>query len=294
MTSTRVVDPLLGECYDVLEGKPRVIVLYGGRGYVMLTNCSPRLCPVGRTADYAIVQAARTSYGKGLKSKKEDDILLDYLSRKQHKSPEEFTRVMFELVVPIFVARQLFRHRMANYCEYSLRYAEAPDTFFKPDVFRKQDTVNKQSSCGSVDDGAGCEEIWDECINRAHATYERLLEKGVCREQARAVLPLATFTKIHMSIDLRNLFNLLSLRMDSHAQEEIRVMANAMHDLIQPIVPDALACWHLYTLESLTLTKHELDAIRMKSKTLQGTSSKSAQADYEKKLNLLNLDFLSQ
>lgn len=284
-------DSLLGECYDVLSGKERKIEnLYENNlGHVILLDCSPRLCPIGRTADCAIVEAARTSYGSGLKSEIADVALLHYLIRNKHWSPVEFVRFKFEIWVPIFVARQFFRHRMGNYCEYSLRYAKVKDAFYTPKSFRTQDSVNKQSSTGEFHNMA-LEMDWDTRIQTAKYSYDDMLNKGVCREQARCILPLATFTKFHVSMDLRNLFNFLSLRMDSHAQEEIRIVANAIYKLIEPIVPHAIEAWNMYINKAITLTVDEIEAIREKQTVLLKNGSVSEQEEFAQKLKLLGLN----
>jgi thymidylate synthase (FAD) len=274
-------DPQLGECYDVLTGMPRSIAVMDGE--VTLVDCSPRLCPKGRSADYAIVEAARTSYGKGLKSPDEDRKLLHYLFRNKHWSPVEFVRFKFKLQVPIFVARQLMRHRMMNICEFSLRYAQAADKFYFPHQYRSQDPINKQSSIAGVVESDSVDMSWKTLVQFSDNIYHSLLDQNVCREQARAVLPLGTYTSLFLSIDLRNLFNLLSLRMDSHAQEETRLVAHAMYTLIQPIVPESVLAWKSYCFEAITLTKEEIDAIRSGTTMLSG-ASKTAQNEFDKKL----------
>jgi thymidylate synthase (FAD) len=181
----------------------------------------------------------------------------------------------FHIAMPIFIARQWIRHRTANVNEYSGRYSVMPDKFYRPSLehVRKQSAANRQGGEQKFDIGAGGEEAataeaFVEFLRDSEKLYERyigLTEKGVSRELARIGLPVSLYTQWYWKIDLHNLLHFLSLRMDSHAQEEIQAYARAMYDLVQPIVPVTMEAWRDYHLEGLHLTKLEIEALRDKA-----------------------------
>jgi len=211
--------------------------------------------------DSAIVQAARTSYGGGEKSPDEDRKLLRYLMRHRHTTPFEMCEFKFHCKMPIFVARQFIRHRTASVNEASLRYTEAKDEFFVPESFRKQGSANKQGGDETCEAFAHA----DVAVAQSHAyvTYTRLLQAGVSRELARCVLPVSAYTEWYWKIDLHNLLHFLALRCDSHAQAEIRVFADAMLKLIQPIVPLTVEAWNDYhpMRGGMLLSRMEIESI---------------------------------
>src|SRR4051795_13653361 len=145
--------PFDGEVYDVMGGSGRWEVRVHDHGLVALLDVMPRFAPVGKTADFAIVQAARVSYGEGTKQVTEDRGLIRYLARHRHTTPFEMVEFKFHHVMPIFVARQWIRHRTANVNEYSARYSVVRDRFFKPSVenVRKQSTSNRQGGDEPMD-----------------------------------------------------------------------------------------------------------------------------------------------
>src|ERR1043165_5326102 len=174
--------------YDVMDGAARWEIKVHDHGLVALIDVMPRLAPVGKTADFAIVQAARVSYGEGTKQVNEDRGLIRYLARHRHTTPFEMVEFKFYHVMPIFVARQWIRHRTANINEYSARYSVVPDRFYVPSVdnVRKQSMTNRQGGEEPVDVGTAQEFL--DYLESAHAHYERyeqLLNKGVSRELAR-------------------------------------------------------------------------------------------------------------
>lgn len=192
--------------------------------------------------DNTIVRAARTSYAGGTKTKREDSKLLEYLWKNKHLTPFEMCEFHFQVKAPIFVARQWFRHRAASYNEVSGRYSVMEDQFYIPKTFKAQSLKNKQCSGEELP-----EETQDECraavekvFRDCYQVYTGLLERGVSREIARTVLPLSLYTEFQFKMDLRNLLNFIDLRNHSHAQEEIRVYAQAILDLIEPIVPETI------------------------------------------------------
>lgn len=257
--------PFDGEMYDVMGGAARWEVKVHDHGLVGLVDVMPRFAPAGKTADYAIVQAARVSYGEGTKKVNEDRGLIRYLARHRHTTPFEMVEFKFHHVMPIFVARQWIRHRTANVNEYSARYSVVRDRFYHPSLenVRKQSATNRQGGDEPID-AVTAKDFLDYLneIERGYARYEQFLEKGVAREIARIALPASVYTEWYWKIDLHNLFHFLSLRMDEHAQQEIRDYANAMFALVQPIVPIAAEAFLDYNLGAVHLSRLEVEALR--------------------------------
>lgn len=216
--------------------------------------------------DSSIVQAARVSYGKGTKTVNEDRGLIRYLMRHKHTTPFEMVEFKFHVKLPIFVARQWIRHRTANVNEYSGRYSEMKDEFYLPSTeqIRTQSVINKQGRADETLPSEHTAEILDS--TQAHyetsfELYQSLLEKGLTRELSRMVLPVANYTEWYWKIDLHNLFHFLKLRLDTHAQYEIRVYAEAMAELVKAIVPLAWEAYEHYMLNSIMLTQGELSIL---------------------------------
>ena len=237
-------------------------------GLVQLIDVMPRIAPEGQTGDYAIAQAARVSYGDGTKSINEDKGLINYLMRHSHTTPTEMVVFKFRIKVPIFVSRQMCRHRQISMNEVSGRYSVMKDEFYFPksEDLRKQSNANKQGSEGAIDEiqsAVFSEGIKSQCKS-AYELYLRMLDSGVAREQARMVLPLNLYTEFYWKQDLHNLLHFLALRLDSHAQYEIQVYAQAMCDLIKPIVPWTIEAWEKYhpLRGAAKLTSLECDAIK--------------------------------
>jgi len=285
--------------YDILENAPEKMIKCLDSGHVRLVDVMPRICPVGQTADYAIVQAARVSYGDGTKSVNEDRGLIRYLMRHVHTTPFEMIEFKFQIKAPIFCARQWVRHRMSSTNEYSGRYSIMKDEFYKPtlDNIRQQSKTNKQGGDEKIDDLSASNflsQIEDMCIE-SYQKYEQGLESGISREQARMILPLNLYTEWYWKIDLHNLFHFLALRCDSHAQWEIRVFAEAILELIKPIVPFSVEAWEDYHDHrgAKKLTRPEIDALRssLSGKTVCGLKSenKREQTEWEEKAKLLGL-----
>jgi thymidylate synthase (FAD) len=206
--------------------------------------------------DGAIVQAARVSYDKDSTNITRSDAgLINYLMRHNHTSPFEMVEFKFYLKMPIFVARQWIRHRTANLNEYSGRYSVMKDEFHIFEEFNYQSLANKQGSGMDIVEGYTGEV--EAHSADAFRLYNRMIEDGVSREQARCHLPLSTYTELVWKIDLHNLFHFLKLRKDSHAQKEIRLYADAIADLIQPIVPLAYRAFENYKLNAYTLSHAE-------------------------------------
>ena len=186
--------------------------------------------------DSAIVQAARTSYGKGTKRRHEDRGLIRYLMRHAHTTPFEMCEIKLHVRVPMDVWRQWIRHRTASVNEYSTRYSEAIDAAQRtaPEAWRLQSTGNRQGSSGLLppEQGMRLSEEESRLQRQARDIYEARLAAGVAREQARKDLPLSTYTEAYWKIDLQNLLHFMELRMDEHAQQEIRAYATVIGEQI--------------------------------------------------------------
>ncbi len=216
--------------------------------------------------DHSIVQAARVSYGEGTKRLTEDRGLIRYLLRHQHTTPFEMVEFKFHIKLPIFIARQWIRHRTANVNEYSGRYSEMKDEFYIPSLenIRPQSTMNKQGRSDETFPTDQAEQIaakFENSQNQMYAEYQELLDMGVAREIARINLPVSNYTEWYWKIDLHNLFHFLKLRMDSHAQYEIRVYGEAMAQIVREIVPVAWEAYEDYTLHSVRFSRLEANAL---------------------------------
>tara|TARA_Y100000034_G_scaffold67085_1_gene80951 strand:- start:490 stop:1362 length:873 start_codon:yes stop_codon:yes gene_type:complete len=218
--------------------------------------------------DSAIVQAARTSYGKGTKSVSEDRALIKYLMRHRHTSPFEMCELKLHVKVPMDAWRQWIRHRTASVNEYSTRYSEAIDEKKQtlPNEWRQQNYVNKQGSEGFLEEKIGkkLSRKEEKFHKQAEKVYKERIAKGVSREQARKDLPLSTYTIAYWKIDLHNLLHFSRLRMDEKAQLEIREYANVIgNEIIQRWVPSVWEAFQEYSLTSINLSAKELVANRL-------------------------------
>ena len=241
-------------------------------------------------ADESIVQAARVSYGAGTKSVSDDRSLIRYLMRHKHNTPFEMVEFKFHVRAPIYVARQWLRHRTASVNEVSARYSIIPDEYFLPEGLRKQEgggAFDPEESDGLLaKQTISCDLAFD--------VYEQLLEKGVSRELARAHLPQCTFTEFYWKINLHNLLHFLELRIDDHAQKEIRDLAYKIYDLIKTIVPVTCEAFEDFRLGSLTLSRLEVahvrdiirDPMSAKWRTIPG---KGENQEFQEKLKVLGL-----
>jgi thymidylate synthase (FAD) len=217
--------------------------------------------------DAAIVQAARVSYGKGTKRVQQDRALVRYLMRHWHTSPFEMCEIKLHVRVPMDTWRQWIRHRTANVNEYSTRYSEAIDAFQRTpaDAWRLQATANRQGSAGSLAAELGtrfsAEE--EELQRKARGVYEARIAAGVAREQARKDLPLSTYTEAYWKIDLHNLLHFLALRMERHAQQEIRAYATVIGEqIVARWVPVAWQAFLDYRLRATALSAIEARILR--------------------------------
>ena len=244
-------------------------------------------------ADEAIEEMARTSYGKGTRTRTETRGLLRYLMRHRHTSPYEGAELKFHIAMPIFVARQWVRHRTASLNEYSGRYSEMPMTFYEPSEWRLQDATNKQGSEGIVDEHltSTLELAQWHLLSETQRLYEIALDTEVSRELARIHLPLSQYTQWYWKIDLHNLLHFLTLRTDRHAQQEIRDYANIMADMIRIAFPLVYEAWIDYVVDGTTLSRMELNAIRAFVETrdpldlILEEASEREQREFEAKLS---------
>lgn len=232
--------------------------------------------------DASIAQAARVSYGAGTKKVSEDEGLIRYLMRHHHTTPFEMVDLKFHAKMPIFVARQWIRHRTASVNEISARYSIIKDEFYipDPDVVCVQAKNNKQGreEPVTVEQAGLIREIFQKDSDRAYDVYELLLntaEDGktpldpskpqLAREIARMNLPVNIYTEWYWKANLHNVLHFLGLRMDPHAQHEIRVYANAMADMVKRVAPVSMKAFEDYRLNAMTLSALDIQALQIYS-----------------------------
>ena len=236
--------------------------------------------------DQRIVQAARVSYGEGTKSYREDAALIDYLWRHEHTSPFEQVLLTFHVKLPIFVARQWIRHRTARVNEISGRYSILRDEFFMPavDALAPQSDDNKQGRSDTPFDtqtASKIQAILEEGSRLSYERYKELIDLDLAREIARITLPLSVYTEWYWQIDLHNLFRFLMLRLDLHAQREIREYAKVMLEITRAVAPAATATFEKHTLQGVRFSGPEMVELRrrlgMETDGAQTQEGKSAQ-----------------
>lgn len=227
--------------------------------------------------DSAVVQAARVSYGRGTKKVQEDRGLINYLLRHWHTTPFEMAEIKLHVKLPIFVARQWIRHRMANVNEYSARYSVMDREFYipAPEHLAAQSTANRQGR-GDVLSGAEAEDVLHmlrEDASRSYDHYERMLNdptgdghdpgrSGLARELARMNLTLNYYTQWYWKTDLHNYMNFLRLRADPHAQYEIRAYAEVMLELLRKWVPTVYEAFMEHRMGAVQLSATGAEAVR--------------------------------
>lgn len=217
-------------------------------------------------SDQVVEQAARVSYGQGTRKTSDTRNLLRYLMKHRHTSPFEMGELRFHLKIPIFVMRQLVRHRTASLNEYSARYSVLSAEHYHPDhdYVKAQSKGNKQGSEGEIT--AETKVYWrDQCIvnqQMATRTYEQALENGISRELARINLPVSIYTELHWKIDLNNFMKTMLLRLDPHAQREIQDFAWAMYELALPHFPLTFEAFEDYMLNASHLSIMETELLQ--------------------------------
>jgi thymidylate synthase (FAD) len=217
--------------------------------------------------DARIVQAARVSYGAGTKSFREDAALIDNLLRQEHTSPFEQVILTFHVKLPIFVARQWIRHRTARVNEVSGRYSVMKDDFYLPatEAVAKQNMDNKQGRAAEAlppDEASGYIARMSSAQKAAYAEYSELIDAGLARELARIDLPLSLYTEWYWQIDLHNLFRFIQLRIDPHAQFEIREYARVLLDIARKVAPAACASFENHILGGTRFSAEEMAELR--------------------------------
>lgn len=249
--TSSALDAILGQTFPVLDdGFVRVVDYMG--------------------TDASIVQAARVSYGAGTKQVSEDRGLIRYLLRHRHTTPFEMCELKLHVRVPMDCWRQWIRHRTASVNEYSTRYSVAIDACqaTRPDQWRSQSQVNKQGSGEAIlpELGERLSQAEAQYHAQAREIYSTRLEYGVAREQARKDLPLSTYTEAYWKVDLHNLLHFLALRMDAHAQYEIREYARTIGErIVSPWVPATWEAFLDYRLHSFELTAPEIRLVALQN-----------------------------
>lgn len=261
-------------------------------------------------SDAAVCQAARVSYGAGTNSISDDCTLIRYLMRHQHTTPFEMCEVKLLVRVPMDCWRQWIRHRTASVNEYSTRYSEAPNSKQTTSWagWRLQSKSNKQGSAETLEEWP---EAFNPAISRegppgewlsarekelhdlADEVYKERLDFGVAREQARKDLPLSTYTEAYWKIDLHNLLHFLELRMDEHAQHEIRMYANVIgHQIVAKLFPVTWAAFLEYRLNAMTLSALDVSVLREVAVLVAVASSTSGYTEFaEAKSRILDRHF---
>jgi thymidylate synthase (FAD) len=247
--------------------RPRVEALDAilGRAFRVLDDGFVRLVDY-MGDDAAVVQAARVSYGIGTKKVQEDRGLIRYLMRHHHSTPFEMCELKLHVRVPMDTWRQWIRHRTANVNEYSTRYSLAIDAAQRtaPGDWRTQATGNRQGSGDKLppDVGGRLTQAETDLLRATRDAYEARIAAGVAREQARKDLPLSTYTEAYWKIDLQNLLHFLHLRMDDHAQEEIRAYAATIgHEIVAKWVPHVWEAFLDYRVKAVHLSGIEAEVM---------------------------------
>lgn len=241
--------------------------------------------------DQRIVQSARVSYGAGTKTVRQDRGLINYLMKHWHTSPFEQVQLTFHTKMPIFVARQWVRHRTARLNEISGRYSVMKDEFYvpAPEQVKLQSDNNKQARADDavpLDEALAIIAELEADQKQIYSHYEGMLEKGIARELARTNLPLNLYTEWYWQIDLHNLFHFIRLRLDGHAQYEIRVYAEALAQCARAVAPLAYEAFEEHVLGSVTFSRAECEALSAMlsggSVALEGKPLAEFQAKVEK------------
>ena len=214
--------------------------------------------------DEEVENAARLSYGTGTRKVSQTRNLIRYLMRHKHTSPFEMCEVKFHIKLPIFVMRQLVRHRTASLNEYSGRYSIMSNEYYLPeaDYLQKQSKTNNQGRDEKHPSTGLLHYEFNRVYDNAHIAYENLLEEDIARELSRVVLPVANYTECILKIDLHNFFHVIHLRADNHAQREIQDYANAMYELIKPHFPLCCEAFEDYSRDAVTFSASEMKFIK--------------------------------
>lgn len=252
--------------------------------------------------DGAIADAARTSFGRGTRKRSDDEALIRRLMRDRHTSPFEMVEFVIQFRAPIFVLRQLFRHRTHSANEESMRYSQASDEFYTPapEHVRLQSRTSKQGGDEIAPASVG---EWFGTASRhvvlgAATVYVAATGEGIARELARINLPVSAYSTVRWKMNLHNLLHLLSLRLDPHAQWETRQYAEAFALIVSRVTPFTYAMWQEYVFEGVRLSATAAQVVRdvlrdtnarddhELSARLMAIESESERADFRKKFGL--------
>lgn len=274
---------------DVLSNvEPKTDV---GQSFVRMIDVMPRLIESEHLkCDEAITQAARVSYSGGTKTTSTDEGLIRYLMRHWHTSPFEMIEFKFHLKMPVFIARQWIRHRTASLNEISGRYSIVNDEFYRPEDARAQSKTNNQGSDGFV----GNEETRQflEYLDESTALYKKYedsINNGVSREMARIGLPLSLMTEFYWKVDLHNLYHFLRLRMDDHAQKEIRDIACAIFEYVKQVCPISSQAFLDYRMGNVSLSRLEVETIKGKLPP-ESIKNKRERGEFIEKCKILGIE----
>ncbi len=255
---TEAADQILGQRFPVLD-----------HGFIALMDYMGN--------DSAIVQAARVSYGECTKTLRDDTGLIRHLFRHEHTSPFEMVELKFLAKMPIYIARQWIRHRTANVNEYSGRYSVIKDSFYvpAPEDIQGQSESNKQGREGNIseENKEKIRKLMETAGKQEYDWYKQLLELGAPREMARGPLGTMFYTEWYWKNDLHNIFHFLTLRLDPHAQLEIRKYAAQMAEMVKKIVPISFQAYEDFARNSVRLSSKEIAAM---SSLLRGESVEDA------------------
>lgn len=257
--------------------------------------------------DAAVVQAARVSYGRGTRRVSEDRNLIHYLLRNSHTTPFEMCEIKLHVKLPIFVARQWVRHRMANINEYSARYSILDKEFYLPshENLAMQSSANRQGRGDSLpeEQAESVLRVLRSDAEQAYEHYTWMLNDdgagnpiddsryGVSRELARIGLGLNTYTQWYWKVDLHNLLRFLRLRADPHAQYEIRAYAIAILDIVEQWVPLTFEAFQEYQLNSLSLSRTAASLIKrlLAGEKISGSASGLSRREWDEIAERLGL-----
>lgn len=233
--------------------------------------------------DSGIVQAARVSYGDGTKHVSQDRSLIRYLLRHKHTSPFEMCVIKLHLKMPIFIARQWIRHRMASINEYSARYSVMKDEFYIPSKLYGQCDNNKQSSSQKeIENSQEIIKKIQEHSEKSYKLYQELLESGVARETARIVLPTNIYTEFYWQINLHNLLNFVRLRSHNTAQYEIRAYSEALEEILKEWVPMVHEAFENYIKNGISFSEQTKQFVRIDKSKSNEELSKTESIELDK------------
>jgi len=235
--------------------------------------------------DSSIVQAARISYGSGVKTPEQDRALIRYLMRNRHTSPFEMCEIKFHLKMPFIIGKQCIRHRTANINEYSGRYSEMIKEFYIPSL----ENIGVQSSSHKQGRGEALEtekakeiqDLFQKHCQETYELYENLLQKGLAKELARMVLPTNIYTEFYWKIDLHNLFHFLNVRLHPGAQFEMQEYARVIAEIVKEYFPVSFEAFLDYRKNSVNVAGNVKDCLQRNGKEPTGLGKTELEEFYE-------------